>query len=37
MERICANALHVARFLQGDARIARVYYPGLKATPGTMW
>jgi cystathionine beta-lyase/cystathionine gamma-synthase len=33
MERICANALRLARFLQNHAGIARVYYPGLETHP----
>jgi cystathionine gamma-synthase len=30
----CANALRVAQFLAGHARIEQVYYPGLPAHPG---
>jgi O-acetylhomoserine (thiol)-lyase len=33
MERHCSNALAVARFLQADARVAWVNYPGLPAHP----
>lgn len=33
MERQCANALHVATFLQEHARIAEVHYPGLPSHP----
>ena len=33
MERHNANALAVARWLEQDARIARVYYPGLASHP----
>ena len=32
-ERQCANALHVARFLEGHSQIARVTYPGLISHP----
>ena len=32
------NALHVARFLQEHAQVARVFYPGLPSDPGhTLW
>jgi methionine-gamma-lyase len=34
MERHNANALAVARFLQDDQRVERVYYPGLPEHPG---
>jgi cystathionine gamma-lyase len=34
MERHCANALAVARYLDGHARVARVFYPGLPGHPG---
>jgi cystathionine gamma-lyase len=34
MERHCANALAIARYLEGHARVARVYYPGLPSHPG---
>ena len=33
MERHCANALAVAKFLQADARVAYVNYPGLPDHP----
>jgi cystathionine gamma-lyase len=33
MERHCANALAVARFLEAHAKVARVYYPGLPSHP----
>jgi cystathionine beta-lyase/cystathionine gamma-synthase len=33
MERQCANALEVARYLQQHAAIARVHYPGLSDHP----
>ena len=33
MERICANALTLARFLEGHAGVSRVVYPGLEAHP----
>jgi cystathionine gamma-lyase len=33
MERHCANALAVARFLEGHAAIERVFYPGLATHP----
>jgi cystathionine gamma-lyase len=33
MERHCANALAVARFLEGHAAIERVFYPGLASHP----
>jgi cystathionine beta-lyase/cystathionine gamma-synthase len=32
-ERQCANALEVALFLEGHARIRRVFYPGLESHP----
>jgi cystathionine beta-lyase/cystathionine gamma-synthase len=32
-ERQCANALAVARFLQGHQRVPRVFYPGLETHP----
>jgi len=32
-ERQCANALHVARFLESHPRVARVTYPGLNSHP----
>jgi cystathionine beta-lyase/cystathionine gamma-synthase len=32
-ERQCANALHVARFLEGHPRVASVSYPGLPSHP----
>src|SRR6266566_3266160 len=33
MERQCANALEVARFLQGHPAVERVHYPGLPGHP----
>src|SRR3954452_13512220 len=33
MERHCANALTVARFLEGHSRAKRVYYAGLESYP----
>lgn len=33
MERHCANALKIARFLEAHPRIAKVYYPGLESHP----
>ncbi|HLG60861.1 MAG TPA: aminotransferase class I/II-fold pyridoxal phosphate-dependent enzyme [Ktedonosporobacter sp.] len=33
MERHCANALQVARFLEQHPAVARVYYPGLPSHP----
>jgi len=33
MERHCENALAVARFLEGHAKVARVYYAGLESYP----
>jgi cystathionine gamma-lyase len=33
MERHCANALAIARFLEQHAGIERVYYPGLESHP----
>jgi cystathionine gamma-synthase len=33
MERHCANASAVARFLEGDSRVERVLYPGLPSHP----
>ncbi|HEY0682946.1 MAG TPA: aminotransferase class I/II-fold pyridoxal phosphate-dependent enzyme [Steroidobacter sp.] len=32
-ERQCANALHVARFLEGHPQVASVTYPGLSSHP----
>ena len=34
MERHCANALAIAQFLDGHARVERVFYPGLPGHPG---
>ena len=34
MERHCANAATVAEFLEGDNRVAEVFYPGLESHPG---
>lgn len=33
LERECANALAVAAMLEGDDRVAAVYYPGLESHP----
>jgi O-acetylhomoserine (thiol)-lyase len=33
MERICANALALASYLEAHPKIARVYYPGLESHP----
>ena len=33
MERHCATAMAVARYLDGHAKVARVYYPGLPSHP----
>jgi O-acetylhomoserine (thiol)-lyase len=33
LERQCANTLTLARFLDGHARVERVYYPGLEDHP----
>ncbi len=33
MERSCANALKVAKFLSSHSKVARVYYPGLETHP----
>ncbi len=33
MERHCANALTIVRFLEEHAKIERVYYPGLESHP----
>jgi cystathionine gamma-lyase len=33
MERHCANALAIARFLEGHRAVERVYYPGLESHP----
>jgi cystathionine gamma-lyase len=33
MERHCANAMAVAQFLEGHAKVERVYYPGLQSHP----
>ncbi|WP_312932479.1 trans-sulfuration enzyme family protein [Pseudomonas sp.] len=33
MERQCANALHVARFLEHHPQVEQVYYPGLESHP----
>ncbi|MBI4591626.1 MAG: aminotransferase class I/II-fold pyridoxal phosphate-dependent enzyme [Candidatus Rokubacteria bacterium] len=33
LERQCANALALARFLEGRPEVARVYYPGLASHP----
>lgn len=33
MERICSNALAVAKFLEKHSKVQRVYYPGLESHP----
>jgi cystathionine gamma-lyase len=33
MERHCANALTIARFLEAHPKVERVYYPGLASNP----
>lgn len=33
MERHCANALAVARYLEGHAKVEKVFYPGLPSHP----
>jgi methionine-gamma-lyase len=33
MERHCANALKVARFLEGHPKVVRLFYPGLSSHP----
>ncbi len=33
MDRICANALRLAQYLEAHPRVERVYYPGLKSHP----
>jgi O-acetylhomoserine (thiol)-lyase len=33
MERICANALALARWLEGQPQVRAVYYPGLSSHP----
>jgi cystathionine beta-lyase/cystathionine gamma-synthase len=33
MRQHCENAMRVARFLEGHARVRRVYYPGLESHP----
>lgn len=34
MERHCANALHLARLLEGHPLVRKVFYPGLASHPG---
>ncbi|MEO0206463.1 MAG: PLP-dependent aspartate aminotransferase family protein [candidate division WOR-3 bacterium] len=34
MERHCANAMAIARFLKSHPKVERVYYPGLEDHPG---
>ena len=34
MERSCANALKIARFLAQHSKVDQVYFPGLKSHPG---
>ncbi len=36
MERHCANARHLAAYLDAHAKVARVYYPGIRSDPGYM-
>ena len=33
MDRTCANALELARWLEAQPRVARIYYPGLASHP----
>src|SRR5213079_1671971 len=33
MERHCANALAIARFLQSHPKVQKVFYPGLESHP----
>ncbi len=33
MERHCANAMRIARYLEGHPKVARVFYPGLPSFP----
>ncbi|MDX1711102.1 MAG: O-succinylhomoserine sulfhydrylase [Rhodovibrionaceae bacterium] len=33
LERMCANALHIAEMLEGRNRVTRVLYPGLQSHP----
>jgi methionine-gamma-lyase len=33
MQRHCENALAIARYLEGHAKVERVYYPGLESHP----
>lgn len=37
VERHCANALAVARYLEGVPRVKRVLYPGLESSPYHDW
>jgi len=34
MQRHCANAMAIARYLTVHPKVARVYYPGLESDPG---
>jgi len=34
MDRHCSSALRIARVLEADPRVAKVYYPGLDSFPG---
>ena len=34
MQRHCANALTIARYLESHPKVAAVYYPGLESDPG---
>ena len=34
MEKHCSNAMAVAEFLEGNEKVAKVYYPGLKSFDG---
>ncbi|MBW1880871.1 MAG: PLP-dependent transferase [Deltaproteobacteria bacterium] len=33
MDRHCANAMQIARYLEGHPQVERVYYPGLESSP----
>ncbi len=34
MERHCGNAMRVAEYLQGHSLVSKVFYPGLRSSPG---
>lgn len=34
MERHCASAMEIARYLEGHDKVSKVYYPGLASHPG---